>query len=518
MSRPLRIAAWTVALAAGAPALAAVCDGISDAPSTPLTTVRVASGLTRPLFATAPPDDVDRVFLVEQDGRILILRNGVVEATPFLDIRTIVRSPADSAGNEEGLLGLAFHPQYDVNGWLFVYYTNTSGNNVVARYTRSGSNPDAADSASRVEVLPLAHPSNTNHNGGMIAFGPDDGYLYIAPGDGGAFCDLSENSQNGSSLLGKMLRIDVDALPYTIPADNPFVGAGAPLDEIWSQGLRNPFRFSFDRENGDLYIGDVGQDLWEEIDYLAAPNAGRGANFGWDNYEGTRCPNPSCANEGPCTLANLVLPVVEYPHSEGCSVAGGYVYRGCRMRDLRGTYFYGDYCGDFVRSFRIVGGTATDRRDRTAELAPGGGLTIADITSFGEDARGEIYIFDRGSGATGEVYKIVPILPNLEVSGSGATPFVLVKGGPWTWEDLQATSSHPIATYRVWRHSGRGNGVFDCVFASADNVWPGGDVQTPAPGSLFSYVVTGENAAGGRTSPGTATDGAPRALSSGPCP
>lgn len=502
-----------------APAPAAVCDGISEASDTPLTTVRVASGLTRPLFATAPPGDVVRVFLVEQDGRILILRNGGVEATPFLDIRSIVRSPADTGGgNEEGLLGLAFHPQYDTNGWLFVYYTNTSGNNVVARYSRSSANPDLADAASRVEVLPIPHPTNSNHNGGMLAFGPNDGFLYIAPGDGGAFCDLSENSQNGSSLLGKMLRINVDALPYTVPADNPFVGAGAPLDEIWSLGLRNPFRFAFDRANGDLYIGDVGQDNLEEIDYVPAPNAGKGANYGWDHYEGTQCPNPSCGDEGTCTLTNLVLPVTQYPHTEGCSVAGGFVYRGCRMPALRGTYFYADFCSDFIRSFRIVSGAVTDPRNRTAELAPGGSLTIVDITSFGEDARGELYIFDRGSGATGEVYKIVPILPNLEVSGRGAASFVLAKSGDWAWEDLQVTSSHPIATYRVWRTSGRGNGVFDCVFASADNAWPGGDPQVPAGGALFSYVVTGENAAGSRTSPGTGTTGTPRTLSSAPCP
>jgi hypothetical protein len=498
-------------------AFAAVCDGISQASHMPLTTVRVASGLTRPAFVTAPPGDTDRLFLVEQDGTIRILRGGVLVAPAFLDIAAIVRSPADvGGGNEEGLLGLAFAPDYATSGWLFVYYTNLSGNNVVSRYSRDPLNPDVTLPASGQIVLTLNHPTNANHNGGMIAFGPSDGYLYIGTGDGGAACDLSENAQSLASNLGKLLRIDVDPLPYTNPPDNPLVGASGN-DEIWSYGLRNPWRWSFDRGNGDLYVGDVGQNQWEEIDYAAAPGVGRGANFGWDNYEGNTCPNASCGNEGSCTLTGYAPPVLVYNHSGApapCSTTGGYVYRGCRMPGLGGTYFYADYCAAFIRSFRIAGGVPTDTQNRTAELAPGGGLAINSITSFGEDGRGEVYIVDQG----GEVFKIVPVLSNLEVSGIGAQAFLLSRDGDWTWEDLQATSSHPIQVHKVYRSTGNGSGLFDCIRQQLGTTWAGGDPLVPAAGELFSYVVIAENATGTRTSPGTGSGGTPRALSSAPCP
>ncbi len=498
------------------PVPAGVCDGISPAVGTQLTTVRVASGLVRPTLAVSPPGDVSRLFILEQDGRIRILKDGVLLPTPFLDINTIVRSPADvPGGNEEGLLGLAFHPDYATNRQFFIYHTNTLGNNVVARYLRSTGSDDLADVASRANVIIFSHPTFSNHNGGMIAFGPD-GMLYIGTGDGGSGCDPGDNAQDGTSLLGKMHRIDVSSLPYTIPADNPFVGNAGVADEIWSLGLRNPWRWSFDRLTGDLYIADVGQVEKEELNYRPASSTG-GENYGWDIWEGDQCANASCptspANCQSIPIPNLVMPVEVFDHLQGCSVSGGYVYRGCRIPELSGTYFYSDYCAAFIRTFRIAGGVATEQDDLTAELAPGGGLSIAEVTSFGEDARGEVYIIDRG----GEVFKILPVLSSLEVSGQNATPFFPTETD-WGWEDLQATSMHPISAYRVYRSAGGPSPVFDCVFQGPDPVWAGGDADLPEVGAVFHYLVIGLNAAGQQTSTGTASDGSPRTLSAVVCP
>ncbi len=510
---PLAALTLLVAILQSPTAQAAICDGISSASDAPLTTVRIVSGLSRPLLVTAPPGDVDRLFVLEQDGRVRIVKQGALLPAAFLDIGSITRSPADGGGDEQGLLGLAFRPNYAANGWFFVYHTDNSGNNVLARYTRSGTNPDLADPASRQVVLTFAHPSFDNHNGGMLAFGPDDGDLYVATGDGGGSCDSFDNSQNGASNLGKLLRINVDGLPYTVPSDNPFVGPDGVNDEIWALGLRNPWRYCFDRANADLYIADVGQNVWEEIDYRVGTDPG-GENYGWDLFEGSHCPNPSCGTPDCNAVPGTVLPVLEYQHLGGaCSITGGYVYRGCRMPNLRGTYFYGDYCAAFIKSLRMVGGSVTALTDRTAELAPGGGLSINSITSFGEDARGEIYIVDRG----GEVFKILPILANLQVSGPEAAPFA-PGASDWVWEDLKATSGHPITEYRVYRTAGNGSGTFDCVFHNSVNVWPGGDPASPAPGGVFSYLVTALNAAGQATSPGTGSNGTPRTLSSAPCP
>ena len=491
---------FLVGFGCASPLRAAVCDGISAASGSPLTTVRVVSGLSLPLFVTAPPGDVNRLFIVEQDGRIQLLKNGTLPTTTFLDISGITTSLGDGGDNEQGLLGLAFHPDYANNRLFFVYYTDVTGeNNVVARYERDPVNPDLALPGGTV-IATFAHPSFGNHNGGMLVFSPVDGHLYVGTGDGGSACDPPNNAQSPSSPLGKLLRIDVDA--------------PIPAEEIRAVGLRNPWRYCFDRLNGDLYVADVGQNQWEEVNYrpsLQSP----ADNYGWDIFEGTHCPNPSCTGTGSCnSIPSPVMPVVEYSHaSGGCSVTGGYVYRGCRMPTLRGTYFYADYCAAFIKSFRMVAGAVTEHLTRTAELAPGGGLAIGLITSFGEDARGEIYIVDRA----GEVFKIVPILPNLEVSGPGAAPLAL--GSPdWMWEDLNATSSHPITEYRVYRTPGNGSAAFDCVFRNTAPVWPGGDSDTPPPDGLFSYLVTARNAAGQQTSPGTGSDGAPRVLSAVPCP
>jgi len=500
LSLALTIALILVAPPGGGGLRADICDGISDVPASPLTTVRVPGTYLRPLLVTAPPGDTDRLFIIEQDGTIRIVKNGAVLGTPFLDIAALTLSPGDGGNNEEGLLGLAFHPNYAATGAFFVYHTDTTGaNNLIASYARDAADPDLADPTTRQVIASFPHPSFGNHNGGMLAFAPDDGRLYAGTGDGGSGCDPFGNGQDPASPLGKLLRIDVDADPVTV--------------ETWALGLRNPWRYSFDRLTADLYVGDVGQEDWEEIDYRPAPRSA-GENFGWVLYEGIHCPNPSCPGGGPCnTIPNPVLPILEYAHTGGaCSVTGGYVYRGCRMSGLSGRYFYADFCAAFIKSFRVVSGAVTDSLDHTTDLAPGGGAVLNQISSFGEDARGEIYIVDRG----GQIYKIVPILPNLQVSGIGAAPFSPAVPD-WIWEDLQATSGHPIAQYRVYRTSGNGSGTFDCVFLNMLNVWPDGDPDVPSPGGLFSYVVTGLNTAGQETSPGTGSDGTPRSLSL-PCP
>ena len=517
------------AIAAPAPGFAAgpECAGISQTTGDELTTVRIASGLLRPIFLTSPPGDLERLFVAQQDGSIRIIKNGVLLAGNFLSIPSLVRAPGDAgAGSEEGLLGLAFDPNYAGNGHFFIYHTITDGSaNVVARYTRSA-DPDVADPNSRQDVISFAHIGASNHNGGMIAFGPQDGYLYIGTGDGGGSCDPNNRAQSLLSNLGKILRIDVDPLPYTIPPDNPWSPENDPgdvgEDEIWAIGLRNPWRWSFaglgDPDPQAIFIGDVGQNQIEEVSYSPSGSSAA-ANYGWDLFEGDTCPAPSCIAMPSCVLPEHVVPLVVYPTSTGCAVTGGYVYHGCRMPDLHGRYFYSDYCNGFIKSFRVVGGTDVDPNDHTAQLAPGGGLAIGTIPSHGVDARGEIYIVDYDTFGTliGEIYKIVPILPNLEVSGRGAEPLAAGDGTGWTWEDLKATSSHPITAYRIYRHDGNGDGIFSCVHQTATTSWVGNDPDPP-PGQVRSYLVTGVNAAGTATSPGTGSDGTPRQLAATACP
>jgi len=374
-----------------------VCAGVTPVSGTAITATRVANGLTKPLYVTAPRLDTARVFIVEQRGLIKILTGGSVLSTPFLDLSAkVLPPPPQTLGSEQGLLGLAFHPQYTANGRFFVDYTDTAGNTVVAEY-RVSANPNVAATTETV-LLRITQPF-ANHNGGHLAFGPD-GYLYIASGDGGSGGDPQGNGQNLNTLLGKLLRIDVDrSPPYAIPPTNPFAGATPGRDEIWAYGLRNPWRNSFDRLTGDLYIADVGQNAYEEINFQPLGSRG-GTNYGWNIVEGNgHCFSPSSG----CNQAGLTKPVHEYSHAQGCSVTGGYVYRGCTLPDLRGTYFYADFCTAFVRTFQIGGGVATNHQDRTAALESSG-VSIDQVSSFGEDGRGELYITDLG----GEVFKIVP--------------------------------------------------------------------------------------------------------------
>jgi hypothetical protein len=348
----------------------------------------VASGLGSPLYLTAPAGD-PRLFIVEQAGRIRIVETGQLLARPFLDIRDRVAS-----GGEEGLLGLAFHPNYASNGYFYVNYTNLNGARdtlytLIERYTVSA-DPDSADSASHREILRIVQPYS-NHNGGLVMFGPDE-MLYIGMGDGGFGGDPQNRAQNPDSLLGKLLRIDVDhGDPYAIPPSNPFAtSGGAP--EIWALGLRNPWRFAFDRAAGLLYIADVGQNLWEEVS--VAPAGQGGLNYGWRIMEGTHCFNPTS-----CSAIGLVQPAVEYGHADGCSITGGFVYRGTRAPSLVGQYFYSDYCSGWLRSFSYANGAVTGQTSWSLNVS------LGNVLSFGEDSAGELYVLSGG----GSVYRIAPV-------------------------------------------------------------------------------------------------------------
>jgi glucose/arabinose dehydrogenase len=346
--------------------------------------VTVATGFDRPLFVTGAGTGDERLFVVEQAGRIKIVEAGEVLDTPFLDITGIVNDKA----NERGLLGLAFHPDYETNGLFYVDYTNSSGDIVVASYEVLDSNPNEADATTEQVILTIPHRKADNHNGGMLAFGPDDGYLYISVGDGGA--GQSANAQKKTRLLGKILRIDVDdpsdGREYGIPPDNPFVGSRKARPEIWAYGLRNPFRFSFDRDTHDLFIGDVGQGSWEEID--RGPQGKGGRNYGWDIMEGRHCfaPPQGCRRKG------LREPIHEYSHNVGNVVTGGYVYRGNDMTDLQGTYVFTDF-----GSHDIWGLTrdATGKWTRSVLRHSDDQLNIA---SFGENDAGELFAVDLASG------------------------------------------------------------------------------------------------------------------------
>jgi hypothetical protein len=354
-----------------------------------LTTTLVVRGLSSPLDFQVPPGDRARAFVVEQTGRIRIVRGGAVVATPFLDVASRI-----STGGERGLLGLAFHPQYASNGRFFVNYTDRNGDTHISEFRAQPPSADTVDPGTERQLLFVAQPF-ANHNGGRLAFGAD-GMLYAGLGDGGSGGDPLGNGQNLSTALGKLLRMDVDhGSPFAVPSDNPFLARAGAFPAIWAYGLRNPWRFAFDRANDDLYIADVGQDAVEEVDFAPAPRRG-GEDYGWNVMEGSRCFQPASG----CSQAGLTLPVLEYTHADGCSITGGVVYRGCRLPGYAGTYFYSDFCTAFVRSFRMVGGQVTDRRDWTAALGKGLNAPVG----YGVDDEGEVYIVDQD----GEVYKIVP--------------------------------------------------------------------------------------------------------------
>lgn len=343
----------------------------------------VSSGLTNPVFMTQPLDD-GRIFVVEQGGRIRLVKNGTLQTTPFLDITSKVLS-----GGERGLLSVAFHPRYAVNHFFYVYFTTqTNGDIRIERYTTTA-NADVADAASAKLIITIPHSSQPNHNGGLLAFGPGtDQALYAGIGDGGGSGDPLGSGQNFNTLLGSLIRIDVDGGdPYAIPANNPFVGQANRRGEIWAKGLRNPWRYAFDGATGLLYIADVGQGALEEVN--VAPVNSAGLNYGWNITEGS-----SCYNAATCNRTGLTNPVIDYPHVAGaCSITGGYVYRGTAISGLQGHYLYGDYCSGFIRSFRYSNGAAADQKDW--------GLSAPSLSSFGQDFHGELYVL---SGNT--IYQI----------------------------------------------------------------------------------------------------------------
>ncbi len=415
-----------------------------------LTTVRVAGDLDHVVFATYAPGDYTRLFIVEKEGRIKVLnlKTGVVSGTFFLDIADSLVGGGITTNDERGLLGLAFHPDYQNNGYFYIDYTNNLGTTIIARYSVSN-DPEVADASSALILRTIAQPQ-PNHNGGWIGFGPNDGYLYIATGDGGNSCDtgIGHTSGTGNSqditnnLLGKMLRIDVDGNDgpggnYGIPPDNPFVDITGD-DEIWAYGLRNPWRASFDRVTGDLYIADVGQGQREEIDYQPASSAG-GENYGWRCMEGNACSSISGCSTTGCTCGDPALtdPIYEYTHGSGRSITGGYVYRGCDIPTLDGTYFFADYVFQRLWSFTYDGNNVLNFTTRTGELSPSSkGFTINQISSFGEDAKGELYIVDQGFGTTGQVFKIIPVDPtispaDLDCSGDVGVKDLLFLLGSW---------------------------------------------------------------------------------------
>lgn len=416
-------------------ALAAVLAGASLTDSFAFTTTRIASGLNRPIYVTGVtyPGVGDLLYIVGQTGFIWVMVDGVMQPNMFLNIDPLV--PNISGNDERGLLGMALDPDFANTGEFYLNYTDLSGTTQIVRYEIEGAGTPGADpltaNASSAEFILSVGQPFPNHNGGCLQFGPNDDYLYIGMGDGGSGGDPGNRAQTGTTLLGKMLRIHVRGqATYTIPPDNPFVAVGDGFnDEIWDYGVRNPWRFSFDRLNGDLYIADVGQGNWEEVNFESA-NSGGGLNYGWRLMEGTHCYNPP----SDCNDGTLHLPIHDYSHGVGFSVTGGYVYRGQEVLELYGHYFFADFGS--ARIWTLVhdgsGGNVVVT-DRTAQLAPGGGLTIGSISSFGEGPRGELYICDRGGATTGEIYQLVPspsstpdqgaALPGLGIQLRSSNPF-----------------------------------------------------------------------------------------------
>lgn len=419
-----------------------------------LDAVRVADGLSSALFVTAPPGDYGRIFIVRQTGQVHILNlaTGVLNPTPFLDLSGVI-----STSSEEGLLGLAFDPNYATNGKFYVDFVvpgGTYGQGVshISQFKVSADNPDVADISEEKLLVSFDQPQ-TNHNGGWIGFSPrvgDENNLYIATGDGGNGDDVGTghiepggNAQNTTTLLGKMLRIHVDSLGGTasIPPNNPFAGSATARQEIFAYGLRNPFRDSFDRATGNLFIGDVGQNTREEVDVQKASNPGGGENYGWRVREGL-IQNPDFPSDP--VPPNAVDPIIDYPRSTGGTIAGGYVYRGKQIPGLRGTYVFGDYLLSKIFALNFDGASAFNFQTITSDLFPtaSGGFSLNNPASLGEDANGEIYIVAIGSGS---VFKIIPTTPNIEnvtvTRQPGASAFLSASGVPFKNHTVTAANS-----------------------------------------------------------------------------
>jgi glucose/arabinose dehydrogenase len=358
-------------------------------PAFALALKEVASGLSAPLLLTAPAGDARR-FIVERAGSIRILgTDGTVRSTPFLNLTGLI-----STDGEGGLLSMAFHPSYAQNGRFYIYYTDKFSN-IAIDEVKVSANPDVADANTLKRIITIPHPTYTNHYGGMLAFGAD-GYLYAGTGDGGGHGDPNANAQNLDSLLGKLLRLKVDdviAPLYNVPADNPFVGQAGKRGEIWAYGLRNPWRFAFDQASSSLYIADVGEDKKEEVNVVATSL--KPVNYGWNIMEGS-----SCFNAASCAQQGINLPVFEYDHgtnnANGCSITGGFVYRGAALPELAGRYLYSDYCKGYLKSFLYSNGAVSESKD----WAVG---DIGQVPGFGQDSAGELYVLS----SAGKVYQII---------------------------------------------------------------------------------------------------------------
>jgi glucose/arabinose dehydrogenase len=396
MNRPLVYALLVSVALACCLILTVNNSSVSSARAAELPTLALVSpvgGFSSPVGITHAGDGSGRVFVVEQGGRVRVIKNGSVLSSPFLDISARI-----SSGGERGLLGLAFPYDYARRGYFYVDYTNPAGDTVISRFRRSASNADAADASSEQVILTIAQPF-ANHNGGQLAFGRD-GFLYVGMGDGGDAGDPGNRAQNPAQLLGKILRIDVETgrpYTYTVPASNPFVSRAGFRPEIWALGVRNPWRFSFDRLTADLFVADVGQGAFEEIDFQPSTSAG-GENYGWRIMEGTHCFNPN-----PCDMTGLTLPVVEYGHGAGdCSVTGGYVYRAPTFPRMQGLYLYGDFCSGRIWGLRRENNAWTNTQLLDTSIS---------ISAFGEDEPGNVYVASYG---TGQIFQLVdngPALP-----------------------------------------------------------------------------------------------------------
>jgi len=454
--------------------MTSICAGqLSAGEDVILTTEVLASGFVSPVGATAPKGDAERIFVLEQAGPIRIIKRGVVLPEPFLDLTSLVLS-----GGERGLLGLAFHPSYGENGRVFVSYNNLDGDVVLAEYAVDPGDPDKALMGSGQVLLAVPKPF-TQHNGGTIAFSPLDEKLWFGLGDGGGSGDPMNNAQDTSTLLGSILRLDVNgAPPYQIPADNPFVGVAGAREEIYAYGLRNPWRFSMDRVFGNAWVGDVGQQGFEEINLIRAGDAG--LNFGWRCMEGSSCTGSADCS---CPLVAAVPPVLEYDHNEGCAIIGGHVYRGTDIPALEGHYFYGDFCTSKVWSVPTGGATLGAVVDRTAELSPPAG-SLGFVSSFGEDGRGELLIV----GYFGDIRRVLLAEPDPDCDGDGVsdidellagsefdlngntvpdscelllTSTSMIYGQPVQLDFIGAAPGQPV----VWFVSLRGIGPGPCFFA-----------------------------------------------------
>ena len=379
-----------------------------------LSSVLIADGYKKPVFITSYPNNAKLLYIVEQAGLIKLINDGKKLSRPFFDINKRVVNP-NRPGDERGLLGFAFHPNHTNNGKFYINYMDNDGNTIISEF--STNSELRADHKSERIILKLKQPYG-NHNGGDIQFGPD-GYLYISIGDGGKAGDPLNAGQDLSSLFGKIIRIDIEQKPYGIPKSNPFFGQKDKREEIWAWGLRNVWRFSFDKQTGDKYLADVGQNKWEEVNFEPASSKG-GLNYGWRIMEANHCydPKENCPTEG------LIKPIIEYPNDanhpafafriieelsfsetdvEGCSVTGGYVYRGQKIKSMQGQYIFGDYCSGNIWTLKVVNGKAINFKNRTEEINIGGGEFTTYISSFGQDSDGEIYIIDYNGG----IYKLI---------------------------------------------------------------------------------------------------------------